>query len=79
MLEATVFDCLYFELAAETKVPEGLGHARAHVARMVLFDTESCNEQFRRAREWPVWPPGAGLLNKYWLSYESLRARAKTN
>ena len=40
----------YVELVATPTVSEGFRHARAHVARMVLFDRGSCNGYVRHAR-----------------------------
>ena len=37
------FSCFYVEIVATTKMLEGFRHARAHVARTVLFDRDSCN------------------------------------
>ena len=38
------------EIAAKTKAWEGIRHPRAYVARVALFDADSCNGQVRHAR-----------------------------
>ena len=50
MLNTVSFQCLHVEIVANTQVFEGVRHPRAHVARMVLFDTDSYNGQVRHAR-----------------------------
>ena len=44
------FEGVYLEVATETNVLEGFRHARAHVARMVLFARDSWNGYVRHAR-----------------------------
>ena len=50
VLNTMSFQCLHVEIVANTQVFEGVRHPRARVARMVLFDTDSCDRQVRHAR-----------------------------